>query len=447
MTTRLRVLLGVGAVLALAAGPVLWGQVELPRLEALRLAAPVVLDGRLDEACWATAPSASEFRALAAGKHAPQTPEPTQCQVVFDDEALVLAVVCHEPRMGDLIAEAAERDGAIWLDDSVEIFLVHGTAHYYQFGINSRGTLYDARVAIQPDGTGGDLATGRLWDGAWEAVVRREADRWTIEARIPFATLDLTPRTPSEWRFSVGRTAARRREYSSWSPVVKGFHDLPRFGTLAGLDVDFRRFVIDGTALEMPALRVGRNAIRLAMPVLPEAGPFLVSSALRPWSAEAGAMAFPAGRTVAAVDGVLSVDVELTVLQGKVLHEAGLQILDAASGRAVLQRRHLFRAPEPFVAALPWAVLYPSDGTAEVAVDLAVTPESAHGRLRATLLGAAGLTREVAVAVDHPGSWRLSLPLADLPGGYYRVAVIGELADLGRCEAELRFLLTPGPFD
>jgi hypothetical protein len=420
---------------------------ELPRLAALRATGDTVVDGRLDEACWREAPVTSAFHVLATRKHAPAPAEETRCQVVFDEQALVIGIVCREPRMSELIANATERDGAIWLDDSVEIFLQPSPAFYYHFGINNRGTLYDARVGVLADGTPGDQAEGRLWDGVWEAVVTRAADAWTVEVRIPFAALDLGPQTPSAWRFSVGRTAARRLEYSAWAPVVKGFHDLNCFGYLEKLDIAYSRFVVDGAGITFPALFVGRNRVQFALPVR-GSGQFRVSSVLREWTPAATAPRFPPGTVLDPVQGVLPVMLDLPVAKGGVLHEATIAISEATTDTPLVLRAHLFKAPSPFAAALEWAVYYPSDGNVVAAVTLAVAPESARGMLRMRLVGDGMLApRQSEAAITQPGVSRWPLSLAGLPNGFYRVVVSADLAGLGEYTEELRFYLTDGPFD
>jgi hypothetical protein len=419
----------------------------LPRLAAARFSGPIAVDGRLDEACWREAPVASGFHVLAARKHAPAPAEETRCQVVFDEQALVVGIVCREPRMGDLIAKAGERDGAIWLDDSIEIFLRPGPDRYYHFGVNSHGTLYDARVEVMADGTAGDLAKARLWDGVWEAAVSHETDAWTLEARIPFASLDLTPQSPSSWRFNVGRTAARRLEYSAWAPVVRGFHDLACLGYLDGLDVPFERFVVDGAGLAFPPLLVGTNRLQFALPVRGE-GRFSVGSVLREWEPGVPAVTVPAGQAIAAENGLLPVRLLLPVARAGILHEVTIAVVEEASGVPVLLRAHLFKAPTPFEAGLDWAVTYPSDGVAVVTITLAVAPDSARGTLRARLAGdSADEPRQAETTITQPGITRLPLPLTGLPDGFYRVDVSAELTGLGQYAQALRFTLTAGPFD
>ncbi len=447
-----RALVRVLAIALLLAGwPATQGQAQgqdaLPRLAALRITDRIVLDGRLDEACWRLAPVTSAFHVLAKRKHAPAPAEETRCQVVFDEQSLVLGIVCRERKMGELIAKASERDGAVWLDDSIEVFLQPGPAFYYHLGINNRGTLYDARIAVHGSVTEADMAEGRLWDGVWQAVVRDAADSWTVEASIPFATLDLGPQTPSVWRFSVGRTAARRLEYSAWAPVVTGFHDLDCFGYLEKLDVAYSRFVVDSVGMAFPALLVGQNRVPFELS-LSGHGKFLVSSVLREWTPDVGAPRFPPGAAVEPVHGILPVTLTLPVAKGGVLHEAAVAISDATTGAPLVLRAHLFKAPAPFDGALDWAVYYPSDGDVITAVTLAVAPESARGTLRVRLLGDGALApRQIEAAITQPGVSRWPLPLAGLPSGFYRVEVNADLKGLGQFTKALRFYLTPGPFD
>ena len=71
---------------------------------------------------------------------------PTKPWLTYDTNALYIAVRCDEPLMKSLRARVLKRDGNMWEDDDVEIFLGMESPKdaYMHLAINALGFLYDA---------------------------------------------------------------------------------------------------------------------------------------------------------------------------------------------------------------------------------------------------------------------------------------------------------------
>ena len=128
---------------------------------------------------WSRAPEVTGFRLLKGGRLASAQ---SHAQVCYDARNLYVRFRCPAPDPATLTGEVRERDGAVWQDDAVELFLDPGKtgAHSYQFIANCKGSQYDGR-----DGESG-------WNGEWaaSAAVDPEAREWVCALTIPFATLD-----------------------------------------------------------------------------------------------------------------------------------------------------------------------------------------------------------------------------------------------------------------
>lgn len=109
---------------------------KIPHYVAYRTAAPIEVDGRLDESAWQHAPRSPRFRDLIAGEEAIHD---TRAAVLWDDEYLYVAYWVEEP---DLQASLTERDAPIYENNDVEFFIA-GLDAYYEFEINSFGTIYE----------------------------------------------------------------------------------------------------------------------------------------------------------------------------------------------------------------------------------------------------------------------------------------------------------------
>ena len=132
------------------------------------------------------APEVTGFRLVKDGR---LVSVQTHAQVCYDASNLYVRFRCPAPEPDKLTGEVRERDGAVWQDEAVELFLdpEKTGAHSYQFIVNCKGSRYDGR-----DGDAG-------WNGEWSAsahgrrasaAVDPKAHEWVCALTIPFATLD-----------------------------------------------------------------------------------------------------------------------------------------------------------------------------------------------------------------------------------------------------------------
>lgn len=111
-------------------------QFEIPNYQAYRASNAPMIDGRLVEDEWQLAPQSPNFRDLISGS---ETIHDTRAAVLWDDEYLYVAYWIEEP---NLQASITERDGLIYQNNDVELFIA-GPDAYYEFEINAYGTIYE----------------------------------------------------------------------------------------------------------------------------------------------------------------------------------------------------------------------------------------------------------------------------------------------------------------
>ncbi len=111
-------------------------------------------------------------------------------------DATGLLIGWRVPRLpGQPLRATAQRDGALWEDDTVEVFVDPGHTHsdVLQFMVNAAGTQDDARAK--------DLG----WNAAWTAQAAQGEFAWAGVMHLPFATLGSAPPAPGTvWGFNVG---------------------------------------------------------------------------------------------------------------------------------------------------------------------------------------------------------------------------------------------------
>ncbi len=191
----------------------------IPQASATRADAPIVVDGDLSEAVWQQAKPVE----LAFTNTAQPAPVSTQAWLAYDDTNLYAAFRCGETTMSSVLATDTKRDGPVFYDDSVEMFIdPEGIGKiYYHLSANTLGTQFDQKV-LNPG-----------WNGEWKCAAKLGADGWTVEFAIPFAALETQapkPGTLSRINLTRNRGASTDRQYICWSVPYGSFHSPDRFG-------------------------------------------------------------------------------------------------------------------------------------------------------------------------------------------------------------------------
>ncbi len=212
------------------------------------MAPGIRLDGRMDEPQWTAADSIRGFAQVEPVERGEPSYR-TVVKVLASPDALVIGIRAYDDPDG-IVSFARAPDADLRSQDHVRVVLdtfLDGRTGYV-FAVNPTGARYDALVAGQGE------SENASWDGIWEAAVRREADGWTAELRIPVRSLIFEPGL-ERWGFNVERRIQRLQETDRWASPGRDFRvtQVARAGYLMGLP-DFRL----GLGLSVrPALTTG----------------------------------------------------------------------------------------------------------------------------------------------------------------------------------------------
>ncbi|MBT5606582.1 MAG: hypothetical protein HN742_30365 [Lentisphaerae bacterium] len=159
------------------------------RLTCPRPAAAPVVDGSVDDAAWQ--------EAAVIGSLGEQEPR-TSVRICADEQALYLAVRCDLRNGQPPKADIHERDGQVWGDDCMEMWIAPDLARAtsYQFVVNAANSIYDATKI-------GSRSKAEH-DPRWQHAARIGEDAWTVEMAIPYPAFGLT-----EWQRHVGFNIGR----------------------------------------------------------------------------------------------------------------------------------------------------------------------------------------------------------------------------------------------
>ena len=241
---------------AQSAAPTTGAAERVPEYTLYRAAAPLAIDGKLDEPEWFAAPSVGEFVFpwWQSGKK-----ERTSAKLLWDDEYLYLAFVCEDAH---ITARHTERDGKIPEDDCVELMLTPDADRphvYFNIEFNVIGGILDN---FRPNGP--DKPRAPKWDaegvklaGSFVGTLNDDTDvdrNWQVEVAIPWRNFTsyakaVPPRAGAAMRMNLNRHGGKtNRQYSQWASggtPKPSFHTPDRFGRVvlsprAPLSGDFR---------------------------------------------------------------------------------------------------------------------------------------------------------------------------------------------------------------
>lgn len=184
-----------------------------------------VLDGVPNEPAWSKATAFNLSHRLGNGK----TQIGTTVKMTFNDAYLFVLFVCDEPNPKAMKRTVRQRDGEVWRDDCVEVFLApdpNEPSSYYHIVVNSLGIIRDEFWQGGKD----DVA----WDSGTKVATRIEDDRWVAEIAIPLERLNRMPIFSETWRvnFTRQRYSIEPPELSTWQPCKRSFHEPENFGVV-----------------------------------------------------------------------------------------------------------------------------------------------------------------------------------------------------------------------
>ena len=196
---------------------------------------PPLLDGVLDEDCWAD--NALRLTGFTYNRSPVELADPqTVVRVVYDKDNIYFAFECLEPLVADIVANTPNRDGQVWVDDCIDFFIdpEADDKAYYQLAVNPRGVLMDIRWGTANKDFN---ATG------YRARYSRGDDRWTVELAFRWDDFILSPAVGNTWRINFCRNRLPGEGgTSTWSWTPHSFHNAERRAFVGGIDVDFARF-------------------------------------------------------------------------------------------------------------------------------------------------------------------------------------------------------------
>ncbi len=202
-------------------------------IRATRLASPIVLDGRLDEAVYSATRHISDFIQQEPLEGRPAS-ERTDVWVFFDDEHIYITARNWESDPGRRVMADMQRDARnLYNNDHFAVlfdtFLDKRNGYY--FYTNAQGGMSDGQL--------GNESPNNNWNGIWEARTADFEGGWIAEFRFPFRSMRFNE-DGTAWGINFRRVVRWKNEYSFLTPIPqslgrRGLTSVSRAGTLTGL--------------------------------------------------------------------------------------------------------------------------------------------------------------------------------------------------------------------
>ena len=206
-------------------------------LRAMRLDAPLQLDGQLDERVYFTVPPVTDFIQQEPDEGAPARDQ-TEVWVLFDGDTFYVAARCWSTDPARIIANEMKRDSYNMFGNetfSVVLDTFYDRRNGFNFITNALGALFDATITNE--------RTPNLdWNAVWDVRTGRFEQGWTLEMAIPFKSLRYRTGPSQIWGINFQRNVASTNETSFLTPIpaALAFQGMFRFSsapTLVGVEV------------------------------------------------------------------------------------------------------------------------------------------------------------------------------------------------------------------
>jgi hypothetical protein len=208
-------------------------------IRAIKLTAPLEVDGRLDEEVYAREKPFGGLIQVAPRYGEPQT-EKSDVWITYDDEHIYVTCRCWDSAPPDewIVNELRRDTNGLRNNDHIGVMFdtYYDRRNGFMFYTNPLGARADYSV-VDEGGSNTD------WNPVWTSKAGRFDGGWTVEMAIPFKSIRYRAGKNQVWGVQLRRSVRRKNEWGYLTPVpqsLAGPQALNRVstgGTLIGLDL------------------------------------------------------------------------------------------------------------------------------------------------------------------------------------------------------------------
>ncbi|MEM9984993.1 MAG: DUF5916 domain-containing protein [Bacteroidota bacterium] len=205
---------------------------EPTTIQAVKIARPINVDGKLNEASWQMATPITSF-IQKDPTQGDAVSMPTEAKIMFDGDYLYVGAICKTIHgRSDIRTQNMQRDFDYFQNDmfgiAIDGFLDKRNAMAFQ--TNPHGTQREILVMD-------DQIFNREWSGFWKVRTQILDSAWTVEMAIPWKTLRYPPGC-DQIGIILTRNIRSNNEYASFPAVPRAFnvYRMPYEAILTGIE-------------------------------------------------------------------------------------------------------------------------------------------------------------------------------------------------------------------
>ena len=173
----------------------------------------IIIDGKIDEEIWKTAPIATNFIMFEPDNGKPiDNNKRTEIKLLYDNNAIYIAALLYDDEPNKISRELTNRDIFGIADDfSVSINGYNDGQQDFRFFVSAAG--------VQMDCLATEDSEDYTWDAIWESKTKITDFGWVVEMRIPYAALRFSNTDKQTWGLNFMRTIKRNAQKYTWNHV------------------------------------------------------------------------------------------------------------------------------------------------------------------------------------------------------------------------------------
>ncbi|WP_395049078.1 DUF5916 domain-containing protein [Flavobacterium sp.] len=180
-------------------------------LQAKSTIESIIIDGKINEEAWKSAPIATDFIMYQPDNGKPISEnKKTEVKVLYDNNAVYISAILYDDEPNKISRELTNRD-------------VFGVSDHFSISINGYNDgQQDFRFYVSTAGVQMDcLATEDLedynWDAIWDSEVKITNFGWVVEMKIPYAALRFSKASKQTWGLNFKRVIKRDAQDQSYT--------------------------------------------------------------------------------------------------------------------------------------------------------------------------------------------------------------------------------------
>ena len=173
----------------------------------------IVIDGKITEEAWKTAPIASDFVMFEPDNGKPiSESKKTDVKVLYDNTAIYILAILHDDEPNKISKELTNRD-------------VFGISDHFSVSINGYNDgqqdfrFYVSAAGVQMDCLAIEDSEDYTWDAIWSSQTSITDFGWVVEMKIPYAALRFSKAQKQTWGINFMREIKRDFQKYTWNHV------------------------------------------------------------------------------------------------------------------------------------------------------------------------------------------------------------------------------------